>query len=278
MILIMPDNYNQIVENINLYEGIILSIEKFSVNSRYKITLMELKKILKILKGKEVYISINKNIEDSELDDLENLLYQLKNYNINGVIYSDLAILTYKDKLNYKLIWGQEHLVTNYETINYYDNLGIDGAYLSSDITKKEIIEIINNTNTKIFINVFGYIPMFVSKRNIVKNYLKNFNIRSKSEVYYMKKEGKTYPIIDTDLTYVYANNIFNGIEEYFNIKSDYYICNGFLIENENFSEVLSLINNINKKNVKKISEKVNSMLINEDTGFLYKETVSKIK
>ena len=278
MILIMPDNYNQIVENINLYDGIILSIEKFSVNSRYKITLMELKKILKILKGKEVYISINKNIEDSELDDLENLLYQLKNYNINGVIYSDLAILTYKDKLNYKLIWGQEHLVTNYETINYYDNLGIDGAYLSSDITKKEIIEIINNTNTKIFINVFGYIPMFVSKRNIVKNYLKNFNIRSKSEVYYMKKEGKTYPIIDTDLTYVYANNIFNGIEEYFNIKSDYYICNGFLIENENFSEVLSLINNINKKNVKKISEKVNSMFINVDTGFLYKETVSKIK
>ena len=278
MILIMPDNYNQIVENINLYDGIILSIEKFSVNSRYKITLMELKKILKILKGKEVYISINKNIEDSELDDLENLLYQLKNYNINGVIYSDLAILTYKDKLNYKLIWGQEHLVTNYETINYYDDLGIDGAYLSSDITKKEIIEIINNTNTKIFINLFGYIPMFVSKRNIVKNYLKNFNIKSKSEVYYMKKEGKTYPIIDTDLTYVYANNIFNGIEEYFNIKSDYYICNGFLIENEKFSEVLSLINNINKKNVKKISEKVNSMFINVDTGFLYKETVSKIK
>ena len=278
MILIMPDNYNQIVENVNLYDGIILSIEKFSVNSRYKINLKELKKILKIINDKEIYISINKNIEDNELDDLENILFELNNYKINGVIYSDAAVLTYKNKLKYKLIWGQEHLVTNYETINYYVNLGIDGAYLSSDITKEEINEIIDKTNTKIFINLFGYIPMFVSKRNIVKNYLKNFNIKSKSEVYYMKKEGKIYPIVDQDLTYVYANNIFNGIAEYFNIKSDYYICNGFLIENEKFNEILSLINNLNKKDVKKISKKVDSMFINIDTGFLYKETVSKIK
>ena len=41
MILIMPDNINQITDNTKYYDGVILSIDKYSVNSRYTLSIDE---------------------------------------------------------------------------------------------------------------------------------------------------------------------------------------------------------------------------------------------
>ena len=278
MILIMPDNINQIKDNKNLYDGVILSIDKYSVNSRYALSINEIKDIIKIIPNKEVFISINKNIENNELDELESILLSLNELNIKGVLYSDVALVTYKDKLNYDLVWAQEHLVTNYETINYWHDFGVNYAYLSSDLNINEISIITKNTDVKLMANIFGYQSMFVSKRHIVKNYLNNFNIKDNSKIHYMKKEGKTYPIIDSNYTYVFANNIFNGIKEYYNMDVDYYVVNGFLIDNEKLTKVLSIIGNITKENVEDSSLQVMDIFTNIDTGFLYKDVVSKVK
>lgn len=278
MIIIMPDNYNQIVENVNLYDGLILSIEKYSVNVRYQLNLDEIKKICKNFQDKHIFVSINKNIENDELEDVENILLELNHCNIKGVFYSDVSIVTYKDKLNYELVWAQEHLVTNYATINYWNQFGVNYAYLSSDITKDEIINIKRNTKVNLICNLFGYTSMFVSKRHIVKNYLDKFSVNNKSNLFFLEKEGKIYPIIDKNYTFAFSSNIFNGIKEYFNINPSYYICNGFLIDNTKFSKILSLISNINVNNVEKVYNDVNKMFDNIDTGFLYNETISKVK
>ena len=278
MILIMPDNINQITDNTKYYDGVILSIDKYSVNSRYTLSIDEIKDIIKIIPDKEVFISINKNIENNELDEVESILVSLNELNIKGVLYSDVALVTYKDKLNYDLVWAQEHLVTNYETINYWCDLGIKYAYLSSDLNINEISIIARNAKSKLMVNLFGYNSMFVSKRHIVKNYLKNFNIKDNSKIHYMKKEGKTYPIVDTNYTYVFSNNIFNGIKEYYNMDVDYYVVNGFLIDNEKLTKVLSIIGNITKENVEECALQVMDSFANIDTGFLYKDVVSKVK
>ena len=278
MILIMPDNINQIKDNKNLYDGVILSIDKYSVNSRYTLSINEIKDIIKIIPNKEVFISINKNIENNELDELESILLSLNELNIKGVLYSDVALVTYKDKLNYDLVWAQEHLVTNYETINYWHDFGVNDAYLSSDLNINEISIITKNTDVKLMANIFGYQSMFVSKRHIVKNYLNNFNIKDNSKIHFMKKEGKTYPIIDSNYTYVFANNIFNGIKEYYNMDVDYYVVNGFLIDNEKLTKVLSIIGNITKENVEECALQIMDSFENIDTGFLYKDVVSKVK
>ena len=278
MILIMPDNINQIEDNSKYYDGVILSIDKFSVNSRYTLSINEIKEIIKIIPDKEVFISINKNIENNELDELESILLGLNDLNIKGVLYSDVALVTYKDKLNYDLVWAQEHLVTNYETINYWHDLGVNYAYLSSDLNINEISIITKNTDVKLMTNIFGYQSMFVSKRHIVKNYLNNFNIKDNSKIHYMKKEGKTYPIIDSNYTYVFANNIFNGIKEYYNMDVEYYVVNGFLIDNEKLAKVLTIIGNITKENVEDSHVQVMDIFTNIDTGFLYKDVVSKVK
>ena len=278
MILIMPDNINQITDNTKYYDGVILSIDKYSVNSRYTLSIDEIKDIIKIIPDKEVFISINKNIENSELGELETILLSLNDLDIKGVLYSDVALVTYKDKLNYDLVWAQEHLVTNYETINYWCDLGIKYAYLSSDLNINEISIITRNAKSKLMVNLFGYNSMFVSKRHIVKNYLKNFNIKDNSKIHYMKKEGKIYPIVDANYTYVFANNIFNGIKEYYNMDVDYYVVNGFLIDNEKLTKVLSIIGNITKENVEDYALQVMDSFANIDTGFLYKDVVSKVK
>ena len=278
MILIIPDNINQIMDNIDLYDGLILSLDGFSVNVRYTLTLDEIKDIRSKLDKKDIFVSINKNIENNELNDLEKILLELNNININGVLYSDVALVTYKDKLNYDLVWSQEHLVTNYETINYWNSFGVNYAYVSSDLNIDEIKDIVKNSKCKLLVNLFGYQSMFVSKRNIVDNYLKYFKLDNNSDVYYMKKEGKTYPIVDKNYTYAYSNNIYNGIKEYFNIKCDYYVVNGFLIDNEKFNKVLSIIGNLSLKNVEKSDLQIVDMFSNIDTGFLYQNVVSKVK
>ncbi len=278
MILIMPDNINQIKDNLNLYDGIILSLDKYSVNTIYNLSIDEIKDLLPLLKEKEVFISMNKNIENKYIDDLHCILLELNNYNIKGVLYSDLSFLTFKDELNYDLVWAQEHLTTNYETINYYRNFGVLYTYLSSDITKNEIVTIKNHTKNKLMMNMFGYLPIFVSKRHIISNYLNYFHLKDESHINYIEKEDKIYPIIENDYTCVFSNNILNGLKEFYNLELDYYVFNGMLIENDKFSEVLKIINNMNKENVLESYLKINDMFDNVDTSFLYKETISKVK
>ena len=278
MIMIMPDNINQINDNKDLYDGLILSLDKYSVNSRYTLSLDEIKDIITKLDNKDIFISINKNIENNELDDLEKILLELNSLNIKGVLYSDVALLTYKELLNYDLVWANDHLVTNYETINYWNSFGVKYAYLSSGLNINEINSITKESKCRLFVNLFGYQSMFVSKRHIVKNYLDNFNINNNSDVYFMKKEGKTYPIIDKNYTYAYSNNIYNGIKEYFNIKCEYYVVNGFLIDNTNFTKILSIIGNLSLENVEDSALQINDIFTNIDTGFLYQNVVSKVK
>ena len=126
--------------------------------------------------------------------------------------------------------------------------------------------------------NLFGYLPMFASKRHIVDNYLKFFNIKDNSKIHYMKKEGKIYPIVDSNYTYAFTNNILNGFRDYYNMNVDYYILNGFLIENDKFSKVLSILGNISLENVEDYALQIDDIFKNCDTGFLHKNVVSKVK
>ncbi len=278
MILIMPNSLNQIKDNIDLIDGVILSLQDYSVNSLFKITLDELEYFCNLLKNKEIFISMNKNIENKNIDKLEEVLKYLNDYPIKGVLYSDVAFVTYKDDLKYDLVWAQEHLTTNYDTINYWHQFGVNYAYVSSDITLDEINEIAKNTKVKLMTNIFGYLPMFVSKRHIVKNYLKQFGIANESKVYYIKKEGLEYPIIDSDYTYVFSQAVFNGILDYFKINVDYLVCNGFLISDVKFHKVLQIINNLNIDNVVESSKKIDNIIKNTSDFFFHTKTVSRVK
>ena len=106
---------------------------------------------------------------------------------------------------------------------------------------------------------------MFTSRRHLVKNYLDTFNLKSKNQNS-IRKEGKTYPINDTDLgTTVYSNYILNATSV--DLKNiDYLVFNSNFIDEKDFKEVLK----------KHKDKKENKFPI--ETGFLYSETIYKVK
>lgn len=257
-------------------DGFILPIKDLSINYNYYIEDLS---IINELKGKDIFISLNKNMHNKDLSKLKDTLLELENYDIKGIIYYDISVVNYKKELGLKndIVWNQEHMVTNYSTINYWYNEGSKYAYLSSEITKNEILDIKKNTNAKLMMNIFGYVPIFTSKRNLVSNYLETFDKEKVSKIYYMYKEGIKYPIIEEGKgTTAFSGHILNGIKEYFDLDLDYYVINSFMIND--IEKVLDIFNNVNKTNLEKCYLELNKLVGNTDEGFLYKETIYKVK
>lgn len=278
-LILIPNSIDNILNLHNKVDGFILPIKDLSVNYNYYIDINELDDIMPKLKDKDVFISLNKNMHNKDLKILKETLLKLEKYDIKGIIYYDVALVNMKKELNLKndLVWGAEHLVNNYGTINYWNQEGVNYAYLSSEITKNEILEIKKNTNSKLMMNIFGYVPIFTSKRNLVNNYLETFDKEKISNIYYMYKEGVTYPLMDTSNgTTAYSGFILNGVKEYFDLDLDYYVINSFLIDD--IEAILDIFNEINESNLEKCYQKLNNLIGNTDDGFLHKETIYKVK
>lgn len=257
-------------------DAFLFGIENLSVNTFCDVSLEEIYNINEIIKdnNKELFISLNKNIRNEEINVLKEILVKLDNLNINGIFYADPCFIKLKKDLNLKtpLVWSNEHLTTNYATINFYKKHEVEYTYLSGELTKEEILEIRENTTNKLIVPIFGHLPMYVSFRHAVKNYLEKFNLKDNSKINYIFKEGKIYPIIDNNMgVTVFSSYILDGYEEYLEFKKhniDYVTISSFNLENNEFIKILDKYKNNTNYNIEK----------NTDKGFLYKETVYKVK
>lgn len=260
-------SFEQAKDICDLVDAYILPIKDYSINFQNVFCLDEVEKF-KVL-NREIFLCMNKNIHNNEVDGLREVLTQIPKMGINGIIYYDIAFVNLKSELDLDIdfIWAQEHMVTNYGTINYWHDKGIRYAYLSSELTKEEITEIIKNSHSKLFMNVFGYIPMFTSRRHLVKNYLDYFNLESENINRRIYKEDKHYPIYDGVYgTTVYSDYILNILNEDLS-ELDYIVFNSLMISDSDFKEVLYNY----KNNVSEYKFPFNS-------GFLYKNVVYRVK
>ena len=279
MVLVGNKNIEELVE---YADSFLIGLKDYSVNLGYYFDYYEIKKIVKYLKenSKEVFISINKNIHSYELDNLKKLLLEIDLLDVNGIFYYDVGIVNLKQKLNLKtpLVWSAEHLTTNYGTINFYQKHNVDYTYLSSEITLEEILEIKKNTNVSLIVPIFGYLPMFVSERNAIKNYLNNFNLKDNKRKY-IEKEDKKYKIIEENGgVSAYASKILNGYNEYLVMKEnniDYVTLNELDIDKELFIEVLKIF----KLSDSNLKTKIDELFDNVTSShFLHTETIYRVK
>ena len=266
-LLVMPSN-TDIQELYTYTDNFLFGLKGYSVNIPCEISIEELEVLSK---GKiNIFLSLNKNMFNKDIDNLKEILKKIDNLGLKGILYADTCFINLKDELSIKtpLIWSQEHLTTNYETINFWHNYGIKYTYLSGEITKEEIKEIIKNAKTKIIVPIFGYLPMFVSARHIVKNYLKTFNLDDNSKTNFIENDNHIYPIIDNEIgTMVYSDYILDGYEEMNELEADYYTLNEFNIDRNTFIEVLKKYNNLDS-----------NYELNTSKGFLYQATIYKVK
>ncbi len=148
-IILMPKNSNEIKNTINLVDGYLIGIKALSVNIPYAESFSEVLKEINYIKSnnKKVFISLNKNMHNKDLERLNEYLIKLDDLDISGILFYDVALVNLKKKLSLKteLIFGQEHMSNNYLTSNFWYDHGAKIQLVSPELTKEEIKEIVED-------------------------------------------------------------------------------------------------------------------------------------
>ena len=263
-------------------EGFIFGLKNYSINY-LGLSIEKIKDLTDKYKNIEIFISINKTIFNSELDDLEQKLIELDKLSIKGVLFYDLGVLSLykKHKFSYTLGWHQTHMVTNYNTCNYYYDKGVEYGILASEITCSEMIEIKNNTSMKLFSFILGHPIMAHSRRRLLTNYYSSQNEKYDNSLKKISEHDKEYIVSDNNNgTCIYEGDIINGTGYIHDLKNsgiEYGIIHGFNIEEKLLERLVLLTKEIIDNNSTSSLEEIKT-LIGNNTGFFDKKTIFKVK
>ena len=269
----------------------LLPLRDFSVEYSKYYSLEEIKKVREKYPKIELFISINKNIMNEEIDSLRDILIELDNLNIKGIFFYDSALirLMKKLKLNISLVWAQTHMVTNYNSCNYYYDNGVEYALLSKELRLDEVKEIISKARTKSIIELITKPSIAFSKRHLVTNYYTNINEEVKDEVTINEKISDTDLIVkeNKDGSTFIKNSILNGFTildelmvtdlSYILIKEDY-------IDHDLFIKIITnlvyYLNNYKEMNTLEKEKFIKNQeeLLGNDTGFFFRKMIYKVK
>lgn len=248
--------------------GIILYIDKLSVNSSFY---MDIDDIDKIECGdKELFICMNKLMHNKDIDYLRECLLKVRDKNLH-ILFYDMAVYNIARELGIedKLVIYQDHLNASILSNRFYNRLGIKYSFITSDITMEELLLIKRNVDSKIMFLGYGYLPMFYSRRYLISNYLKYIDQfdgeKSKYEI--VSDMGKKYTIAEEENgTTIYTDrevNLINYMEQLDEI--DYIVMNSNNIDSD---EYLRMVDKFIKR------EKMDDCYL----GFFDKKTIYKVK
>lgn len=272
----------------NLYldkvDGIILSLQDYSVQSPVYYSLEEVKKIVTST-DKEIFININKNLSNNDIANLTEVLKELDTLNIKGIFFYDLALLQIKKEQNLKtdLIWNQTHMVNNYKTCNYYCSRGVKYALLGKEITLEEILEIIKNTEIIPMVEILSLPSVAFSKRKLLTNYYKDLKKEPKKALAVTEKVTDTIYQVTEDCngTSFFQKDVMNGtgiIKDLYAAGLKYIIMRGYGLEENVFAEVLAdtMTYIANSCNDESYITKYQQLWPN--TNFFFKKTIYQVK
>ena len=247
--------------------GVMLYIDKLSVNSSFYINVDDIKKI--DFKDKKIYLVMNKIMHNNDLDMVRDNLSRLKDMNVKVMFY-DIGVYNIACELGMidKLVIYQDHLNASIGSNKFYYDLGITGSYITSDITGEELLEIKNNSKMDIYFMGYGYAPIFYSRRYLVRNYLKFIDKEDMCGKYKIVSDmGIEYPIVEEEYgTTIYSQEVINLINYLDELdKIDYIIMNGNMIDDNEYELMIDKF--INK-------DKIDDSYL----GFYNTKTIFKVK
>lgn len=257
----------------------IFGLLDYSSGYHNELSVEEIKEIRSNYDG-ELFIAVNKNMFNRELDDLEKKLIELDNLNINGILFYDIAVLSIHNRLNLKtpLVWNQTHMVTNYNTCNYYYDKGCKYGVVASEITLDEIKEIKEKTKMQLFVNVLGYQVMGYSRRSLLSNYFKSIDKKLEKDNYIIENNNEDYIVREEKHGNVFLfGKPLNGSVVIKDLDIDYVILNDYNFTKETFTKVLQLYVELVKTKEDKYIKELDD-LIGDNRGFFFKKTIYKVK
>lgn len=266
-------------------DGLILSLKDYSVQSSKTYTLEEIKSVTENNSSPEIFVNVNKNFFNNDIEELKKTLLELDKLNLTGIFFYDLAVLELKKELNLKtdLVWNQTYMVNNYKTCDYYYSKGVKYAALSKEITLEEILEIIEKSKITPLVETFRIPSVAFSKRSLLTNYYKDLNKSPKKDLIITEKATETDYLVEEDNlgTNFYLNKITNAssiIKSLYQASCPYIILREYGIEEELFINILSDTKKYIEGNCQdeEYIEKYKSL--GDFTNFFFKKTIYRVK
>ena len=266
----------------DIVDGIILPLEGFSVESKCFFTLEEIKSISSNVKC-EVFVKVNKNFMNEDIEGLKRVLLELDNCNISGIFFYDLAVLELKNELSLSvpLVWNQTHMVNNYKTCDYYYSKGVKYALLGKEITLEEIVEITTLSKISTMVEVVSKPSVAFSKRLLVTNYFKDLGKEGDSSLtIHERGTDQDYELFENnDGTSFFLDIITNGT----GVISDLYkACVPYIIMREYgidcFKELLVDTMEYIKGKCMDKSYIDKYKKLGDSTNFFFRKTIYKVK
>lgn len=126
--------------------------------------------------NKKVYLTLNIVFHNEDMDGVEDYIKQVVDAGIDAFIVSDPFIISHI-KTNYPQV--EVHLSTqnstsNYKSVEYFKDEGIDRVVLARELSKNEIKEIIDKTGVDIEVFIHGAMCTCFSGRCALSNYVTN--------------------------------------------------------------------------------------------------------
>ena len=127
--------------------------------------------------GKRVHLTLNIVFHNEDMDGVKEYIKEVVDAGIDAFIVSDPFIISYI-KENYSKVevhLSTQNSTTNYKTVEYFGNEGVDRVVLARELSKKEIKDIIDKTNVDIEVFIHGAMCTCFSGRCALSNYVTNF-------------------------------------------------------------------------------------------------------
>lgn len=170
---VIPNNKDVIFNNL------ILPLKDYSIGFDVYYTVSEINSLSKKL---NISVIINKFLHKEDIKNIINIINELEIDNIKYIFVEDLGLVSLLD--NNKVVVSQNHIINNYDSINYFKSLGYSNILVNNDLTINELMEIISKTSSNLFMYFISKNNLMYSKRRLLtafSNY-KNSDI-SKKEV-----------------------------------------------------------------------------------------------
>lgn len=202
-------------------DAVYIGGEKFGLRAQAKnFTLEQIREGVKFAHNlnKKVYVTLNIIPHNEDLTDLPSYVNELRKVGIDAVIVSDPGTfrIVKKNAPDLEIHLSTQANTTNYETANFWHNLGVKRVVVARELTLEEIKEISQNTPNTLEIEAFVHGAMCISYsgRCLLSNYMTNRDAnrgecaqacRWKYHLVEEKRPGEYYPVYEDESgTYIF--------------------------------------------------------------------------
>lgn len=257
---------NKIIININNLSDIeeykkigitnfLFAVKEFSIGYT-EFSINDLKNL-----NENVYLLINRVMDTKTIDSFKKIIPELTF--VKGIFFEDIGVYQVLKDANIPLIFHQTQFATNTISINHWLDR-VSSAVISNSLCESEIINIINNVKKPIIFNVFAKNMVMYSRRKLLSNYNKYYNLDSRNEICIKETfKGKKFKLKESEFGTVIFNDLYFN---YLNILPK--------LNNENI--LFYYINNLDLS-IEDIKKVLNNKFENADDGFLNKKTIFKV-